>query len=560
MASSADSGCDDAGPRPAYLVRPTSVPLSLGARVGGCDHGFRLHYAFPDDLLVRTEFQNTMNIRLVVQPLEHVSASWLVVGLFEGRSELPESIRGTPLAEVVERELDRKEITGGAGELTPILGLSGFAAGSILVAGLGTSEKYDAGAAFSAGYAVAKKLSGKPRESVALALPNPECETHPRLVSSLVEGLVAGVRGPGIRKSEPNRHEFGELQLVLAVEPSADVRAELEKAIRRGEVVGGAVNLSRDLINTPPAEKAPTVLAERVRASAVEAGLIATVWDEAKIREERFGGLLGVAAGSDQPPAFVILEHRKGAEGAPVFALVGKGVTFDSGGLSLKPSASMEDMKSDMTGASVVAAVMQAIARLELPVNVVGYLALTENMTGGRAMKLGDVLTMRNGKTVEVLNTDAEGRLILADALSYAAESQPARILDLATLTGACLVALGTKIAGLFSNDEAFSRDIQAASAETGERVWRLPLDDDFKEALKSTVADFKNVGGRWGGAITAAKFLEQFVAAVPWVHLDIAGPSWSDSEGGSRDAGGTGCFVRTLIAYLESSAESGTK
>jgi leucyl aminopeptidase len=324
----------------------------------------------------------------------------------------------------------------------------------------------------------------------------------------------------------------------------------------RAEVVGDAVNLARDLVNTPPSEKAPGVLAAWIKEIATGVGIDVQVWDESRIRDERFGGLLGVAAGSDEPPAFVVLEYLKGGD-APALALVGKGVTFDSGGLSLKPSASMEDMKSDMTGAAVVAATMQAVARLGLAVNVVGYLAITENMTGGRAMKLGDVLTMRNGKTVEVLNTDAEGRLILADALSFAAEGKPARVLDLATLTGACIVGLGTKIAGLFCNDEAFGRELLDACAKTGERAWALPLDDDFKDQLKSNVADLKNVGGKWGGAVTAAKFLEEFTSSIPWAHLDIAGPSWNDGDSSTRDAGGTGCFVRTLTTYLESKAAS---
>ena len=216
----------------------------------------------------------------------------------------------------------------------------------------------------------------------------------------------------------------------------------------------------------------------------------------------------------------------------------------------------MEDMKADMTGAAVVAAAMQAVARLNLPVNLVGYLAFTENMTGGRAMKLGDVLTHRNGKTVEVLNTDAEGRLILADALSLAVEKRPDRLIDLATLTGACMVALGTKIAGLFSNDDAFCQEFLEATRQTGERAWRMPLDEDFKESLKSHVADLKNVGGKWGGAITAAKFLEQFVGTTPWIHLDIAGPSWADSDSPTRDVGATGCFVRTLVRFIERMAE----
>jgi leucyl aminopeptidase len=212
----------------------------------------------------------------------------------------------------------------------------------------------------------------------------------------------------------------------------------------------------------------------------------------------------------------------------------------------------MEDMKSDMTGAAVVLAAVQAAAALRLPINVTGSMVLAENMTGGSAMKLGDVLTMRNGKTVEVLNTDAEGRLILADALSYAVESKPAAIVDLATLTGACVVALGVRVAGLFSNNDELARQLAEASRRAGERVWRMPLDDDYRDLLKSTVADFKNVGGKWGGAITAAKFLEVFVGETPWVHLDIAGPSWADAESATRDAGGTGCFVRTLIEWME--------
>jgi leucyl aminopeptidase len=310
------------------------------------------------------------------------------------------------------------------------------------------------------------------------------------------------------------------------------------------------------LVNTPPAEKSPARLADRIAVVAADVGIAVDVWDIARIREARFGGLLGVAAGSEEPPRFVVLQYQRGGD-RPAFSLVGKGVTFDSGGLSLKPSASMEDMKSDMTGAAVVAATMQAVARLEIPINVNGYLAITENMTGGRAMKLGDVLTMRNGKTVEVMNTDAEGRLILADALCYAVEQKPARILDLATLTGACMVALGPKVAGLFSNDDAFREDLLAACRRTGERAWNLPLDDDYKEQLKSHVADLKNVGGKWGGAITAAKFLEQFVGVTPWIHLDIAGPSWSESETPTRDVGGTGCFVRTLVALFEQAAQA---
>lgn len=490
-----------------------------------------------------------MNIQSIRRPLSVLETPWLVVGLFDDGPEPPASTKDLPLGERLGRLLSAKEISGGLGETTVLHGPLAPAEEGVLVVGLGPRRAFGAGAAFSAGVAAAKRLASKPRGTVAVALPD---EGHPRdVASALTEGLVVGTRGPGLRKSESNRHPFGTLQIVVTTDAVSD--QELAEAVERGKVVGEAVNLARDLTNTPPSEKAPRVLADRAREVATVAGLGVRVWDESKIREERFGGLLGVAAGSDQPPAFVLLEHRHGGD-APTLALVGKGVTFDSGGLSIKPSASMEDMKCDMSGAAVVLATLQAVARLKLPVNLIGAMVMTENMTGGRAMKLGDVLTMRNGKTVEVLNTDAEGRLILADALSYVAEAKPARILDLATLTGACMVALGTKVAGLFSNDDPFAEAVSAASQHTGERVWRLPLDDDYKETLKSQVADLKNVGGRWGGAITAAKFLEAFVAQTPWVHLDIAGPSWADSDGPTRDSGGTGCFVRTLVRLIESS------
>jgi leucyl aminopeptidase len=304
-----------------------------------------------------------------------------------------------------------------------------------------------------------------------------------------------------------------------------------------------------------PHDKCPEKLAERAALEAVAAGCEVEVWDEARITAERFGGLLGVAAGSTRPPRFVVVKYQGKGAGHPHYALVGKGVTFDSGGLSLKPSGSMEDMKNDMTGAAVVLAVVTRAAQLKLPVNVVAYMPMTENMTGGLATKLGDVLTMRDGTTVEILNTDAEGRLILADALAYAAEQKPAAMIDLATLTGACMVALGHRIAGLCSNNDALVSELMDSTKRAGERLWRLPIDEDFKDQLKSNVADLKNVGSKGGGAITAAKFLQHFVGETNWAHLDIAGPSWSDADSATRDAGGTGCYVATLVDWLKEKA-----
>ena len=473
---------------------------------------------------------------------------WLALPLFDDNTPPAPFGPGTPIGDLFARLAEGGLVSGSLGELTPVLGAEGLDAGAILAFGVGKRSMFDAGLAFSAGVALAKRLGSKPRESVVVVVP--AAGDLGAITSALVEGIVVGSEGVDLHRVERGRKPFGNLTILS---PGAEA-TRLETAVRRGEIVGQAVNLARTLGNTPPAEKTPPALAERFRTELEGTGVEVAIWDESKIASERFGGLLGVAAGSDIPPRFVVMEYRKGGE-KPTLALVGKGVTFDSGGLSLKPSASMEDMKNDMTGGAVVLATLQAVARLELPVNVVGYVAMTENMTGGRAMKLGDVLTIRNGKTVEVLNTDAEGRLILADTLSYAAESKPDRMLDLATLTGACLVALGNKMAGLFSNDNAFAAEVNDAARKAGERTWRLPLDADFYELIRSNIADLKNVGGKWGGASSAAKFLEQFVADVPWVHLDIAGPSWSDSEGPSRDPGGTGCFVRTLVRLLEAGA-----
>lgn len=486
-----------------------------------------------------------MNFEIQRKPSAEVVAEWLAVGVFEGQAGPPESLRNNPSGELIAELLGTKEFTGELGTTLPLHTLAPVASGSILVFGLGPKASFGPGEAFTAGVAVSKKLSARKRGAVAFALPVDE----PKFVSAITEGLVVGTRGPGLRKSAPNRHPFDSVTIVGPAD-SSNMEA-IARAVERGVIVGESVNLARDLVNTPPSEKSPSVLAAKAREVAIADGIGVDVWDASRIEKERFGGLLGVAKGSDEPPAFVVLDYHHGGDGQTL-ALVGKGVTFDSGGLSLKPSASMEDMKSDMTGAAVVLATFSAVARLKLPVNLRGYLAITENMTGGKALKLGDVLTMRNGKTVEILNTDAEGRLILADALSYATEFKPDRMIDLATLTGACIVALGLKTAGLFSADDAEAQRLMNASVATGEKVWRLPLEDDYKDALKSHVADLKNVGGKWGGAATAARFLQEFVGETPWVHLDIAGPSWADSDSPTRDAGGTGCYVRTLTVLIE--------
>ena len=321
--------------------------------------------------------------------------------------------------------------------------------------------------------------------------------------------------------------------------------------------MGDAVNLARDLVNRPPQEITPIGFADRAQAVAAEYGLKCEIFDQPRLEQERMQSLLAVSQGSTQPPRMVIVEHQGAAPDAPKLALVGKGVTFDSGGLSLKPTDGMLTMKCDMAGAATVLGAMTAIARLKLPVNVVGYMGLVENMPGGSAFKLGDILTARNGVTIEVLNTDAEGRLVLADVLSYAVDAGVDRIIDLATLTGAVVVALGEDVAGAFANDQPWCDAVLKAAKTCGEDLWQLPMWDLYDELIKGDVGDIKNTGGRWGGSISAAKFLQRFVGGKPWVHLDIAGPAFASSNKPHREGGGTGCFVKTLVEVAREFATS---
>lgn len=324
--------------------------------------------------------------------------------------------------------------------------------------------------------------------------------------------------------------------------------------IEHGRVVAEAVALARDLINEPAGAKPPEVLAERVVEIGAEAGFSVDVFDEEQIAAERLGGLQAVAAGATNPPRMVVMRYEPPGASASL-ALVGKGIVFDSGGLSIKTAKGMETMKTDMAGAAAVIGAMQAIARLGLSINVTAVTPLTENMTGGAAQRPGDVLRVRNGKTIEVLNTDAEGRLVLADGLSLAAEGEPDLIVDIATLTGACCVALGSKIGGLFANDDDAAERVGAAARGAGEKMWRLPLEVEYRKEIESPIADMKNIGGRHGGAITAALLLSEFVGEIPWVHLDIAGPARAEATTGYVVEGGTGFGVRTFVALAESIA-----
>jgi leucyl aminopeptidase len=488
-----------------------------------------------------------MQLTVQFAPLADIQADWLIVGASEGAeftgavARLDAQLEGT-----LSGLREAGDIRGKANEITTLLAPRGIAARRVLVVGLGPPDKTGPAEVAGAAAAASRAITGKPYQRIALALPeNASGLSWEALTLAAGVGLAQGCQGPGLRKSTPERFAPQELLLVA---PAAAPAAEIRRAAQRAAVEGHAVSLARELVNTPPCDLYPESFAERARQAAQAAHLECDIFDERQLEAERMGSLLAVGRGSDRPARLVILRYRGGTNGRTL-GLVGKGVTFDSGGLSLKTNEQMVDMKCDMAGAAAVLAAVTAVAELQVPVNLLGIVPLVENLPSGRSMKLGDVLHARNGKTIEVLNTDAEGRLILADALAYAVDQKADHLVDLATLTGACMVALGTDVAGAMSNNDGWSERVMTAARRAGERVWPLPMYPHYRELIKSTVADIRNTGGtRYGGAISAAKFLEEFVGSVPWVHLDIAGPAWAEHEGPTRDPGGTGYGVRTLV------------
>lgn len=439
---------------------------------------------------------------------------------------------------VVRRLREHGDFEGEEGEIVKFpLPPNSRARWGVLV-GLGAAADINSSRIFRAAATASKTIATKPRVRVAYHFPN----VHPALG---LAGAMVGCVGQDLLKAERKLHPLAEIRWFGASEGD----------LSRGKLLGESINLTRRLVNLPPNDMYPESFAQEAKTVADEVGLGIEIWDEKKLKEERCGALLGVAQGSANPPRLVIMRYQGAAPTAPWTALVGKGVTFDSGGYSIKPTDGMKDMKCDMAGAATVLGAMRAIGLSKPKANVIGICGLVENMVSGNAYKLGDVLRARNGKTIEVLNTDAEGRIVLADALDVACSQGASRIVDLATLTGACVVALGTEIAGLMTNNAAWSGEVKESAARCGEWLWELPMFPEFSEQIKSPVADIKNTGnGRWGGAITAAKFLEEFVQEKPWVHLDIAGPAFADSPKPWIDGGASGIFVRTLLDLIEHS------
>jgi leucyl aminopeptidase len=461
----------------------------------------------------------------------------LAVALFEGES--PPDL-GEDAAAVV----SDGDFSGKPGETALLYGQRGPAPRLLLVGmgerDLATLEKLRRAAATVVRRARTLKL----REA-ALSLPNlPNADTR-EAARAAAEGASLGPYRFTKHKTPADGHELETFWLVAEEGEVEEARAGAEI----GEKVAAGTALARDLANEPSNVATPEYLAEKARSIAEKYGMELEVLDRAGIEAEGLTGLATVGRSATNEPHLIVLEHRKGGEAAPVI-LVGKAVTFDSGGISIKPTAGMEDMKFDMSGGAAVLGAMEAIGALDLALNVVAIVPATENLPGGDAFKPGDVLEMHSGKTVEIITTDAEGRLILADALSYARRYEPSAVIDCATLTGACVVALGSHASGLMGNDEDLVAEVEAAGETTGERAWPLPLFDEYTEQIKGDTADIKNSGGRGGGALTAGAFLKEF-ADFPWAHLDIAGTAYGKKGNAYTTKGATGVPTRLLVEFL---------
>jgi leucyl aminopeptidase len=446
--------------------------------------------------------------------------------------------------------LERFGVSGAEDEVTRLPAPEGLAAALILAVGLGDARadgRYDAEVLRRGAGAAARTLVAT--EHATSALPISAAED----VAAVALGAVLGAYSfDTYRTSETGKRPLAR----LAVRVAPEVLAEAELALRRAVVVGQEVRRCRDLVNTPANDLYPGSFAGVVREAAAELDLDVEVLDEAALMQKSFGGLVGVGRGSAHPPRLVRIRYAD-AQATTSLAFVGKGITYDSGGISLKPVGFNEIMKRDMAGAAAVFAAVLAVARLGLRVEVTGWLALAENMPSGSAMRPGDVLRMYDGTTVEVLNTDAEGRLVLADALARAAEDGPDAIVDVATLTAQTRLGLGNYTFGVMANDDALGRRVVEAAARDGEQAWRMPLPEDLRRSLGSRVADIANTGERMGGGLVAGLFLEKFVpSGVPWAHLDIAGPAFHEGEPyGYTPQGGTGSAVRTLVRLAELAA-----
>ncbi len=461
------------------------------------------------------------------------------------------------------------EVTGKIFETVLVHRPQGLKAKRLLLVGGGKAKNFSA-------YEL-RKLAGtavrflKPKGVRSFAFLAPQVGSGAAdAAKAIVEGAFVGNFDPDKYKSDRKDQRIDELTVVggpplsvagggppLSRSAAERQGGDIQRAIDEAHIIGESQNLTRELVNEPSNRMTPTMLGERVKQVAAEVGLLCEVHGRSKLEELKMGAFLSVAQGSEEPPALIVLRYDPpGAPASPVLGLVGKGITFDSGGISIKPSEGMEKMKYDMAGGATMLGVMRAIALLKPKVKAISVVCATENMPSGKAQKPGDVQIAMSGKAIEIINTDAEGRLVLADGLYYARQLGATHLVDAATLTGACVVALGYVNAGVFANDDRMYENFRAALERAGEKMWRLPLDAEYQEQIKSTIADIVNSGGRWGGAVTAAMFLKEFVDETPWIHLDIAGTAWIEDSKAWIAKGPSGIAVRSLAEFAKSFAD----
>jgi leucyl aminopeptidase len=441
------------------------------------------------------------------------------------------------------------EVTGKSLEVTLLHKPVGLKAKRLLLIGGGKAKSFSTSELRKIAGTAVRTIKGKDLTTFAFAAPTGVSFSADDAAKSIAEGAYVGSFDADYYKSDRKDQKIDELT-VLA--PAKSDAKSLQAAIETGTTIGEAQNFTRDLVNEPGNRMTPTILADRAKKMCEETGLQCGIYGPDKIKELKMGAFWSVAQGSVEEPRLIIMRHEPaGAPEKPVLGLVGKGVTFDSGGISIKPSDGMEKMKYDMAGGASMIGAMRAIAQLKPNVRVIGIVCATENMPSGSAQKPGDVQIAMSGKSIEIINTDAEGRLVLADGLHYAKQLGATHLIDAATLTGACVVALGMINVGIFSNDDEFYERFNKSLKASGEKMWRLPVDEEYRDMIKSNIADIVNSGGRWGGAVTAAMFLKEFVGDTPWIHLDIAGVAWMEDNKPWIAKGPSGTPVRSLVEFV---------
>ena len=456
------------------------------------------------------------------------------------------------------------EVTGKMLEIALLHKPSGLKAKRLMLIGGGKAKNFSSYELRKLAGAAVRNLKAKDLKSFAFVAPNSwaeKADSAPKstlvfqrggmedAVKSIIEGAFVGNFDPDYYKSDRKEQKIDELVIVA---PAAANQKALQSAMEQGGIIGEAQNFTRDLVNEPGNRMTPTILADRAKKMCDETGLKCEIYGGDKIKELKMGAFWSVAQGSDEEPRLIVMRHEPaGAPEKPVLGLVGKGITFDSGGISIKPGEGMEKMKYDMAGGAAMIGAMRAIAQLKPNLRVIGIVCASENMPSGKAQKPGDVQIAMSGKSIEIINTDAEGRLVLADGLHYARQLGCTHLIDVATLTGACVVALGMVNAGIFANDEDFYERFSKSLQKSGEKMWRLPVDEEYRDMIKSNIADIVNSGGRWGGAVTAAMFLKEFVGDTPWLHLDIAGVAWMEDNKPWIAKGPSGIPVRSLVEFV---------